>query len=93
MKRTAHILKGLVIVALAAVWIQTSAHDVTSHGEDAECGHETTETVCTCVCHVALESHMHPGLCLTSDAEKNSSIYVTSSGISLPTDIFRPPTR
>ena len=96
MKKTWHILKRMVVIALAAVSFLMAAHAVACHSETEFSGHNDdgcsqTECVCVCACHAALEPSCNDDLCLVGRAFYISSDYVILLGTSVPCDIFRPP--
>ena len=96
MKKTWHILTRIVVVALTAVWILTTAHAVACHSDsglsgNGEDGCDATECVCICACHAAVEPSANLDVCAAERIPFVQSEYVTLLGTSVPADIFRPP--
>ena len=96
MKRAWHILTRMVVVALTAVWILTTAHAVVSHSDSALSGNgddacAASECVCICACHAAVEPSANLDVCAAERIPFVQSEYVTLLGTSVPSDIFRPP--
>ena len=86
--------RRVTVLVLAAVWLQTVAHTVVCHSDNALCGHDgcSESTVCTCFCHMAFEPANdaplfigQPPLILIPASDE------TIRGLLLPDDIFRPP--
>ena len=96
MKKTWHILTRIVVVALTAVWILTTAHAVACHSDSALFGHSddgcaASECVCICACHAAVEPSANLDVRASELTPFVPSEYVTLLGTSVPADIFRPP--
>ena len=96
MKRAWHILTRMVVVALTAVWILTTAHAVACHSDSALFGHSddgcaASECVCICACHAAVEPSANLDVRASELTPFVPSEYVTLLGTSVPADIFRPP--
>ena len=96
MKKTWHILTRIVVVALTAVWILTTAHAVACHSDSALFGHSddgcaASECVCICACHAAVEPSANLDVRASELTPFVPSDYVTLLGTSVPADIFRPP--
>jgi len=96
MKKTWHILTRIVVVALTAVWILTTAHAVACHSDSALSGNgddacAASECVCICACHAAVEPSANLDVRASEFTPFVPSEYVTLLGTCVPADIFRPP--
>jgi len=94
MKKVWNIFKRVTVLVLAAVWLQTVAHTVVCHSDNALCGHDgcSESTVCTCFCHMAFEPANDAPLFIEQPTlVPISSSNETISGLLLTADIFRPP--
>lgn len=94
MYKVLHIVKCLVVIAVAAVWFQNAAHTVICHTDNALCGHDgcSESTVCSCICHAAYEPVDDAPVCV----DRVETAFVPSPdetirALLLPNDIFRPP--
>jgi hypothetical protein len=96
MRKGWYIVGRVTLLLLAAVWLQTTAHALVCHSDNALYGHcddggAASECVCICACHAAVE----PADALDYRASERTvfvpSVYVNQRGTSIPADIFRPP--
>jgi hypothetical protein len=96
MRRKWHTLACVSVIALTAVWFLATAHEMACHGNgelsgDGADGCASTECVCICSCHAAVEPFANLDVCASDLNPFAFSEYVMLLGTSVSADIFRPP--
>jgi hypothetical protein len=86
-----HTLQKVLIAVFAAVWLALCSHEAVCHCDHEISGNAPVTSVCLCGHHIALETAPSIDTTLGARMDAESFDYVSPHGVSVTSDIFRPP--